>query len=107
MDSKHTVIKGLHYSIKPDQTSTEVDTKSSGPEVIKLFSCSTQLSMKFQQVMKTEMLKNKDFSCFETPRCCIYHARYEHDKFRSQLSLVEKKFYNLGAWPEVIKLFFY
>ena len=32
-----------------------------GPEVIKLFSCSTQLSMKFQLLIKARMLKNNDF----------------------------------------------
>ena len=37
---------------------------SSGPDVIKLFSCSTQLSMKFQLFQKKFMLKIKDFSCF-------------------------------------------
>ena len=31
---------------------------SPGPEVIKLFSCSTQLSMKFQLLIKTKILKN-------------------------------------------------
>ena len=35
-------------------------------EVIKLFSCSTELSVKFQMLIKTIMLKNKDFSCFQT-----------------------------------------
>ena len=35
-----------------------------GPEVIKK-SCSTELSIKFQ-LIKTKMLKNKDFSCFQT-----------------------------------------
>ena len=39
---------------------------SPGPEVIKLFSCSTQLSMKFQLLLKTKILKNKDFTCFKT-----------------------------------------
>ena len=32
----------------------------SGPVVIKLFSCSTQLSMEFQMLIKSKMLKNKD-----------------------------------------------
>ena len=27
-----------------------------------------------QMLIKTKMLKNKDFSCFPTLRCCIYHA---------------------------------
>ena len=35
------------------------------PEVIKLFSCSTQLSIKFQLLRKTKMLKNKDLFCFK------------------------------------------
>ena len=37
-----------------------------GTKVIKLFSCSTQLSTKFQLLIKTKMLKNKDFVCFQT-----------------------------------------
>ena len=54
------------------------------PEMIKLFSCSTQLSMKFQLLIKTKMLKNEDFSCFQTLSCCIYHA---NNKFHAQLSV--------------------
>ena len=38
------------------------------------FSCSTQLSMKFEMLLKTKMLKNIDFSCFKTLRCSIYPA---------------------------------
>ena len=34
----------------------------------------TQLSMKFQLLIKTLMLKNEHFSCFKTPRCSIYHV---------------------------------
>ena len=82
-----------------------------GPEVTKLFSCSTQLSMKFQLLIKTKIPANKEVSCFKSLRCCIYHANkclnanncwhfniYEQDKFCAQLSWVWKKFYNLGAW---------
>ena len=43
-------------------------------EVIERFPCSTQLSMKFQLLIKTKMLKNTDLSCFQALRCCIYHA---------------------------------
>ena len=43
-------------------------------EVIKLFSCSTQLSTKFQQLIKTKIPTNKDVSCFKSLRYCIYHA---------------------------------
>ena len=34
---------------------------SPGLKVIKLFLCSTQLSMEFELLIKTKMLKNKDF----------------------------------------------
>ena len=45
-----------------------------GPEVIKLVSYSTQLSMKFQLLMNFKMIKYKDFSCFQTLRYCIFHT---------------------------------
>ena len=38
-----------------------------GPAVIKLLPCSTQL--KFSLLIKAKMLKNKEFSCFQTFRC--------------------------------------
>ena len=44
------------------------------PEVIKLISCSTQLSTKFQLLMSTKILTNEDFSCSKSLRCCIDHA---------------------------------
>ena len=44
------------------------------PQFIKLFSCSTQLSTKFQLLIKTKILTNKDVSCFKPLRCGIYHA---------------------------------
>ena len=44
------------------------------PEVIKLFTCSTQLSTKFQPLIKAKVLTNKEVSCFKSLRCCIYHA---------------------------------
>ena len=81
----------------------------SGPEVIKLFSCSTQLSTKFQLLIETKLPTNKEVYCFKSLRCCIYHAYkclnanncwhfniYEQDKFCAQLSWAWKKFYNLG-----------
>ena len=43
-------------------------------KVVKLFPCLTQPSIKFLQLIKTNLLKNHDFSCFETLRCCIYYA---------------------------------
>ena len=41
---------------------------------MKLFSCSTQLSMKFELLLKIEIMKNKYFHCFKLLRCCIYPA---------------------------------
>ena len=41
---------------------------------VKKKSCSTQLSMKFQLLMKLKVVKNKDFSCFRTLSYCIYQA---------------------------------
>ena len=70
-----------------------------GPSIIKPFSYSTQLSMEFQLLMKTKMLKNKDFSSFQavlwyinhSDKClnannCWHFDIYEYDKFRAQLS---------------------
>ena len=72
---------------------------SPGPEVIKLFSSSTQLSTTFQLPIKTKILTNEEITGFKSLRCCIYHANkclnakncgyfniYEQDKFRAQLS---------------------
>ena len=82
------------------------------PEVIKLFSCSTQLSTKFQLLIKTILLTNEEVSCFKSLRCWFYHANacwnanscwhfriYEQDKFLALLSW--KKFYNLRAWSGI------
>ena len=61
--------------------------------------CSTQLSTKFQLLIKTKIPTNEKVFCFKSLRCCIYHANkcenandcwhfniYEQDKFRAQLS---------------------
>ena len=44
-----------------------------GPEVIKLFSCSSKLSTKFQLLIITKILTNKEVFCFQSLRYCIYH----------------------------------
>ena len=43
-----------------------------GPEFIKLFSCSTQLSSKFQLLITTKIPTNKEVSCFKSLRSCIH-----------------------------------
>ena len=57
----------------PDQTASS-EAEQSGPEVIKLFSYSTQLSTKFQLLIKNKIPTNEEVSCFKSLRCCIYHA---------------------------------
>ena len=48
--------------------------------VIKLFSCSTQLSTKFHLLIKTKIPTNEEVSCFKPLRCCIYHANTRGDQ---------------------------
>ena len=57
----------------------------SGPEVIKLFSCSTQLITKFQLVIKTKIPTNEEVSCFKSLNSWHFNIN-EHDKFNAQLS---------------------
>ena len=79
-----------------------------GPEVIKLFSCSTQLSTKFQLLIRTKIPTNKEVSWLKSLRYCIYHTYkcenanncwhfniYGQGKFLAQLRWAWKKFYNL------------
>ena len=47
---------------------------NSGLEVIKLFSCSTQLSTKFQILIKTKIPTNEEVSWFKSLKCCMYYA---------------------------------
>ena len=81
-----------------------------GPEVIKLFSCSTQLSMKFFLLINIKMPtvvgiltvisgKNSILGLSEPIKSWIYwyFYTYEHLKFHAQLNWAWKKFYNLGA----------
>ena len=95
-----------------------VGSLKSGPEVIKLFSCSTQLSIKFFLLINVKMPttfpltvvgiltfmsgKNIILGLSEPikSRNSWYFYTYEHLKFHAQrqLSWVWKKFYDLGAW---------
>ena len=50
------------------------EKRKTGLEVITLFSCSNQLSTKFQLLIKTKILTDEEVSCFKSLRCCIYHA---------------------------------
>ena len=84
----------INYTM-PAPVILQVRIPRPGHEVIKLFSCSTQLSTKFQLLIKTKIPTNEEASCFKSLRCCIYHTynvkmptlmRFlSSDKFRAQL----------------------
>ena len=86
-------------------------TITTGLEVIKNFSCSTQLSTKFIMLINVKMSTIVGILTFisminTTPErlkartffICRYFSFYEQLKFHAQLIWVWKKFYNLGAW---------
>ena len=67
-----------------------------GPEDLTLFSCSTQLSTKFQLLIKTKIPTNKKFQYLSLSdivfvRLHVTNVKmptiYEQDKFPAQLSL--------------------
>ena len=68
-----------------------------GSEVIKLFSCSTQLSNCWHFNIYKQ--KNSSLGLSEPKKWWIswYFYTYEHFKFHTQLSWAWKKFYNLRA----------
>ena len=59
-----------------------------GPKVIQLFSSSTQLSRKFQLLIKNKIHvgTNEEVSCMQLLNNCWLFNIYEHDKFYAQLS---------------------
>ena len=83
---------------------------SPGPEVIKLFSCSTPLSTKFILLISVKMptivgiltfisMVNTTYERLKAINffVCWYFSFYEQLKFRAQLSWAWKKFNSLGA----------
>ena len=86
-----------------DQINLCIHKVWSGPEVIKLFSCSAQLSMKFHLVIKIKIPTIKTFfsaqlswacsaelSMKDVLNKCQYLKIYEQNKFHAQLSWHEK-----------------
>ena len=81
---------------------------TSGFEFIKLFSCSNQLSMKFQLLIQLKCwkitiflalrLSDIVFILFINVNNCWHFNIYEQEKIHAQLSWAWKKFYNLWAW---------
>ena len=99
LSSTHAQVQRGWGTKGPDQPPLEVHKaigflSNTGPEIIKLFSCSTQLSTEFQLLIKTKIPTNKEVVCFKSLKCCIYLADkclnanncwhfniYEQDKF--------------------------
>ena len=81
-----------------------------GPEVIKLFSCSTQLSMTFVGLINHKLLtivnsfllniaEHENFSANKYENANYYLIAEKN--FHAQLSWPWKKFYNLGVWAHM------
>ena len=79
--------------------SADSDQTTSGPEVIKLFSCSTQLSMKFVLLINLKLLtilnsfllniaQNENFTAnkYENANCSWLFHIYKQRNFHAQLS---------------------
>ena len=58
----------VENTVDPDQMASD---KAIWPEVIKLFHAQSQLSTKFQLLIKTKIPTNKEVSCIKSLRCCI------------------------------------
>ena len=114
----HIVIYSWHLdfnplpALDPDQVQ---QLARLGPEVMQLFSYSTQLCMKFQLLLKTKMLKNKDinFLAFELSLSDVIFIMLINVKmptivgiltFMSRINFMlswvelEKSFINLETW---------
>ena len=72
--AQHAIAVHIDTGLEREVTGTENRQQRPGLEVIKLFLCSTQLSMKFQLLIKAQLLKNDDFSRCQTLSWCIYSA---------------------------------
>ena len=59
------------YTFSPQGMAAQLQP---GPELIKLFSCSTHLSTKFQLLIKTKIPKSEELSCFKSLISDIKHA---------------------------------
>ena len=61
-----------------------------GPEIIRLFSCSAHLSMRFQPLITTKMLKNTEVYCLHKLSdvlIMLIMLIYKHGKFHTHLDL--------------------
>ena len=59
-------INNMNHVLEKEDLSDRDLLNRPGPKFIKLFSCSTQLSTKFQLLIKTKIPTNKEVSCFKS-----------------------------------------
>ena len=64
----------------------DINPNKPGPEVIKPFSCSTQLSMRFQLLIKTKIGTNEEVSCFKA----AYSVTFDLFNFRNNVSIFQE-----------------
>ena len=59
----------VEYTSQTIKTQYSGELNKQSPRGYKHFIYSTQLSITFQLLIKSQMMKSKDFSCFKTLRC--------------------------------------
>ena len=85
-----------------------------GPEIIKLFSCSTQLSMKFILLKSVKMptivgiltfisMINIPSKCFKQDKLVIFQYFTFYEQLNFVLSWVEHDFFFITSWPDHIQ----
>ena len=95
-------------------------SRAPGPEVITLFSCSTQLRSKFILLINVKMptivgiltfiSRINDWLLWFKPEISIdfgYFSIHEQLTFHAQLSWERKKFYNIGARSMCVEHYYY
>ena len=91
--------------LNTQKTGKTSENLMSGPQVIKLFSCSTQLSTEFQLLIKTKILTNKEF-CFKSLVCKNTNNRWNFNimsRIHFGLSWVEHEKSLITLGPDILK----
>ena len=87
----------MYLQVKYSPLISSCENMKPGPEVIKHFSCSTQLRMKFQLLIKTKMLTFLAFKLSDIVFIMLINVKmptnigillFEHDTFHTQLSFI-------------------
>ena len=67
----HSIVRGAQW---PNGSASDSEWRGPGPEVIKLFSSSAQLSMKFQLLINAKIVKISEKFRFKPQKLVIYPA---------------------------------